>query len=147
MSSQLRVLQGIRVLSLALNLPGPAALMRCRRMGATCAKFEPPAGDPMGHYNPSAYQQMHEGVKAGPRLGRHSPLHGDELLLELAIQRLIIGHIRLLSLLAFQALCPGRACSVDIDDLSALLFGGIVVVMRHSSAPLVAGRIAPVRRV
>jgi crotonobetainyl-CoA:carnitine CoA-transferase CaiB-like acyl-CoA transferase len=63
MPSQLRVLQGIRILSLALNLPGPAALMRCRAMGATCVKLEPPAGDPMGHYNPPAYAQMHEGVK------------------------------------------------------------------------------------
>jgi alpha-methylacyl-CoA racemase len=57
------VLQGIRVLSLALNLPGPAALMRCRRMGAACVKLEPPAGDPMGHYNQAAYAQLHEGVK------------------------------------------------------------------------------------
>src|SRR4051812_40697823 len=56
-------LHGIRILSLALNLPGPAALMRCRGMGATCTKLEPPSGDPMGHYNPSAYAQLHEGVK------------------------------------------------------------------------------------
>src|SRR5512140_25480 len=55
-------LAGTRVLSLALNLPGPAALMRCRRMGATCVKLEPPAGDPMGKYNPKAYAQLHEGV-------------------------------------------------------------------------------------
>jgi crotonobetainyl-CoA:carnitine CoA-transferase CaiB-like acyl-CoA transferase len=32
-------------------------------MGATCVKLEPPAGDPMRHYNPAAYGQMHEGVK------------------------------------------------------------------------------------
>jgi alpha-methylacyl-CoA racemase len=56
-------LHGLRILSLALNLPGPAALMRCRRMGATCVKLEPPAGDPMGLYNPAAYAQLHEGVK------------------------------------------------------------------------------------
>lgn len=56
-------LHGIRILSLALNLPGPAALMRCRRMGATCTKLEPPAGDPMGLYNPRAWGEMHEGVK------------------------------------------------------------------------------------
>src|SRR5690606_23044041 len=59
---------GVRVLSLALNLPGPAALLRLRAMGANCTKLEPPArggasGDPMGQYNPSAYAQMHEGVK------------------------------------------------------------------------------------
>lgn len=56
-------LHGLRILSLALNLPGPAALMRCRRLGATCTKLEPPLGDPMGHYNPSAYAELHEGVK------------------------------------------------------------------------------------
>ena len=63
MPSPIRVLQGIRVLSLALNLPGPAALMRCRRMGAHCVKLEPPGGDPMAHYNQPAYAQMHEGVQ------------------------------------------------------------------------------------
>jgi len=56
-------LAGVRVLSLALNLPGPAALMRCRAMGATCRKFEPPGGDPMGHYKRSAYAALHEGVQ------------------------------------------------------------------------------------
>jgi len=59
----LQPLKGIRVLSLALNLPGPAALMRCRQMGASCIKLEPPAGDPMGLYNKVAYAQLHEGVK------------------------------------------------------------------------------------
>ncbi|HYF43640.1 MAG TPA: CoA transferase, partial [Ramlibacter sp.] len=44
MTAPPRPLQGIRILSLALNLPGPAALMRCRAMGASCTKFEPPAG-------------------------------------------------------------------------------------------------------
>ena len=63
MPNTIHVLQGVSVLSLALNLPGPAALMRCRRMGATCVKLEPPAGDPMRHYNGPAYAQMHEGVK------------------------------------------------------------------------------------
>ncbi|MEJ6023318.1 CoA transferase [Ramlibacter sp. PS4R-6] len=56
-------LHGIRILSLALNLPGPAALMRCRAMGATCVKFEPPSGDPMNLYNPGTYRQLHEGVQ------------------------------------------------------------------------------------
>lgn len=56
-------LRGVRVLSLALNLPGPAALMRLRNLGATCTKAEPPTGDPMGQYNPAAYAQLHEGVK------------------------------------------------------------------------------------
>lgn len=64
-------LKGIRVLSLSLNLPGPAALMRCRQMGATCVKLEPPAGgrapgasgDPMRAYNRAAYETLHQGVR------------------------------------------------------------------------------------
>jgi crotonobetainyl-CoA:carnitine CoA-transferase CaiB-like acyl-CoA transferase len=63
MARPLLVLKGTRILSLALNLPGPAALMRCRRMGARCVKVEPPGGDPMGRYEQQAYAQLHEGVK------------------------------------------------------------------------------------
>jgi alpha-methylacyl-CoA racemase len=62
-SVAIRPLKGVRILSLALNLPGPAALMRCKQMGATCIKLEPPAGDPMSHYCPQAYAQLHEGIK------------------------------------------------------------------------------------
>jgi len=68
----LKPLRGVRVLSLALNLPGPAALMRLKTMGARCLKAEPPgpkgapvgsSGDPMGQYNPAAYATMHDGIK------------------------------------------------------------------------------------
>jgi alpha-methylacyl-CoA racemase len=71
-SRPVKPLRGVRVLSLALNLPGPAALMRLKSMGATCLKAEPPApggsaagtsGDPMGQYNPKAYAQLHEGIR------------------------------------------------------------------------------------
>src|SRR3990167_9753364 len=68
LSKALKPLRGVRVLSLALNLPGPAALMRLKAMGATCLKAEPPGpkganGDPMGQYNPTAYATMHSGIK------------------------------------------------------------------------------------
>ena len=56
-------LRGLRVLSLALNLPGPAALMRLAQMGAQCTKVNPPAGDPMQHYTSSGYDLLHAGVK------------------------------------------------------------------------------------
>lgn len=56
-------LRGVRILSLALNVPGPAALMRLRAWGATCSKLEPPAGDPMDLYNPAGYAAMQQGVK------------------------------------------------------------------------------------
>jgi alpha-methylacyl-CoA racemase len=59
----MKALKGVRVLSLSLNLPGPAALMRCKAMGATCVKLEPPSGDPMGLYNRLAYDRLHLGVR------------------------------------------------------------------------------------
>jgi len=65
----LQPLAQTRILSLALNLPGPAALLRCRAMGAECTKLEPPApagqasADPMAVYCAPAYAQMHEGVR------------------------------------------------------------------------------------
>lgn len=75
-SPSLAPLRGIRILSLALNLPGPAALMRCRAMGATCVKLEPlprvvegdaagatpTSSDPMSVYAPIAYDAMHADV-------------------------------------------------------------------------------------
>ena len=62
-TTALRPLKGIRILSLALNLPGPAALMRCSQMGAKCVKLEPKSGDPMSSYSPGAYTALHQGVR------------------------------------------------------------------------------------
>ena len=68
-SIAIQPLQGVRILSLALNLPGPAALWRCAGMGADCRKLEPLApgtvrsADPMGLYCPDAYAQMHDKVQ------------------------------------------------------------------------------------
>ena len=68
----LKPLKGVRIVSLALNLPGPAALMRCQQMGASCVKLEPPphpsapkgtSGDPMGLYNRGAYDELHYQVR------------------------------------------------------------------------------------
>jgi crotonobetainyl-CoA:carnitine CoA-transferase CaiB-like acyl-CoA transferase len=56
-------LKGVRLLSLALNLPGPAALMRCQKMGARCVKLEPPSGDPMQRYSQPAYAELQSGIK------------------------------------------------------------------------------------
>lgn len=55
-------LRGLRLLSLGLNLPVPAALQRCRELGARCRKIEPPAGDPVGHYDVALYAELHAGV-------------------------------------------------------------------------------------
>lgn len=65
-------LKSVRILSLSLNLPGPAALQRLRQMGATCVKFEPPApvdaathitGDPMSAYSCSAYKALQLNIR------------------------------------------------------------------------------------
>ncbi len=61
--STLKPLRGTRVVSLALNLPGPAALMRLAQLGARCTKVNPPAGDPMQHYTPEGYAQLHQGIR------------------------------------------------------------------------------------
>jgi alpha-methylacyl-CoA racemase len=77
----LKALKGVRILSLSLNLPGPAALMRCQAMGVKCVKLEPPNGDPMAVYNPGAYTELHMGVRIvktdlKTELGQHA-LHRE----------------------------------------------------------------------
>jgi alpha-methylacyl-CoA racemase len=57
-----RALEGIRIVSIALNLPGPAALARLVEFGAAAFKIEPPAGDPMAVYSPDYYRELHRGV-------------------------------------------------------------------------------------
>lgn len=61
--SSSKPLRGVRVVTLALNLPGPAAIMRLVQMGASCTKINPPAGDPMFHFTPDGYALFHKGVK------------------------------------------------------------------------------------
>lgn len=56
-------LHGVRVVTMALNLPGPAACARLRHLGAAVTKVEPPAGDPMRTYSQDWYRRLHEGVE------------------------------------------------------------------------------------
>lgn len=82
------LLEDVRVVSIALNLPGPAACARLRSMGAAVVKIEPPAGDPLEHYVPGWYRELHEGVdverldlKASAGRERlHALLEGADLL-------------------------------------------------------------------
>lgn len=55
-------LTGIRVVTMALNAPGPVACARLRAEGASVTKIEPPAGDPMEGYCAAWYQSLHEGI-------------------------------------------------------------------------------------
>jgi crotonobetainyl-CoA:carnitine CoA-transferase CaiB-like acyl-CoA transferase len=51
----------MRVVTMALNLPGPAACARLREWGAAIVKVEPPAGDPFAAFSPGWYSQLHAG--------------------------------------------------------------------------------------
>lgn len=51
-------LRGIRVLSLASNVPGPVAAARLAQLGARITKVEPPSGDPLARFCPAWYRSL-----------------------------------------------------------------------------------------
>jgi alpha-methylacyl-CoA racemase len=86
-------LDGLRVVTIALNAPGPVAAAKLRNAGAAVTKVEPLTGDAMAHFCPTWYRELHEGVtveqidlKSGEGAGRMRALlsHAD---LFLASQR------------------------------------------------------------
>src|SRR5438067_2065854 len=58
-------LDGIRVVTTALNVPGPVACARLRALGASIAKVEPPEGDPLQGFARGWYDALHQGVETG----------------------------------------------------------------------------------
>ena len=54
-------LTGIRIVSTAVNVPGPVAAATLRDMGASVVKVEPPAGDPLA-FAPQWYASLCEGI-------------------------------------------------------------------------------------
>jgi crotonobetainyl-CoA:carnitine CoA-transferase CaiB-like acyl-CoA transferase len=55
-------LSGYKVISLALNVPGPVAAKRLREMGAEIIKVEPPSGDPLAIYSADYYHELQHGI-------------------------------------------------------------------------------------
>jgi alpha-methylacyl-CoA racemase len=55
-------LAGIRVVSTAVNVPGPVAAAALRDKGAHVVKVEPPAGDPLAAAAPAWYAELCAGV-------------------------------------------------------------------------------------
>ncbi|MDX1612704.1 MAG: CoA transferase [Candidatus Promineifilaceae bacterium] len=55
-------LENWRVLTLAINIPGPVAAARLTELGASVLKVEPPSGDPLALASPSWYAALHESV-------------------------------------------------------------------------------------
>jgi alpha-methylacyl-CoA racemase len=66
-------LDGVRVVSTALNVPGPAALARLAALGAHAVKIEPPSGDPLAGFCPTWYAELHGAVAGIERLDRKTP--------------------------------------------------------------------------
>jgi alpha-methylacyl-CoA racemase len=82
-------LEGIAVVTLASNVPGPVAAARLRDLGARVTKIEPPEGDPFATLAPRWYEMLHRGCTV-KRLDLKTPsgrnaldglLHGADLLL------------------------------------------------------------------
>ena len=82
-------LADVRVVTTAVNLPGPVAAARLRDLGARVTKVEPPSGDPLRAVSEAAYTELVEGQEVvtldlrSPEgqatLGRH--LDGADLLM------------------------------------------------------------------
>ncbi|MBZ5521990.1 MAG: CoA transferase [Acidobacteriia bacterium] len=54
-------LKGIKMVTLALNVPGPVAVARLVALGAECTKVEPPAGDSLKQAAPHWYEALIQG--------------------------------------------------------------------------------------
>jgi crotonobetainyl-CoA:carnitine CoA-transferase CaiB-like acyl-CoA transferase len=81
-------LAGVKVVSLAINLPGPAAAARLTALGAHVTTVLPPSGDPLQMIQPDWFSQLHAGqdvvtadLKTEQGLGvLHELLRGADLL-------------------------------------------------------------------
>lgn len=56
-------LDGVRIVSIAVNLPGPVAVARLVADGATAVKIDPPWGDPLRALNPAWCEELHAGIE------------------------------------------------------------------------------------
>src|SRR5436305_2550758 len=61
MKSESTLLQGIKIVSLALTVPGPVAAARLTKLGADVTKVEPPTGDATKTAAPALYESLCQG--------------------------------------------------------------------------------------
>jgi crotonobetainyl-CoA:carnitine CoA-transferase CaiB-like acyl-CoA transferase len=59
---ELKPLAGLKIVTLAINLPGPVAAGRLRNLGASVTKIEPPDGDPLSRGCAEWYRALHANV-------------------------------------------------------------------------------------
>src|SRR5579883_3375692 len=74
----MQVLENIRVLTLATNLPGPLAVARLRAMGAQVLKIEPPGGDLLERARADWYRTLHDGIRV-ERIDLKTPAGREQL--------------------------------------------------------------------
>src|SRR5690348_18484805 len=55
-------LAGVRIVTMAQNVPGPLAAARMRSAGATVTKIEPPTGDPLLAVSPAWHAELHDRI-------------------------------------------------------------------------------------
>ena len=55
-------LEGIRIVTMAQNVPGPVAVARMKQAGAAATKIEPPTGDPLLALSPAWHAELHAGI-------------------------------------------------------------------------------------
>lgn len=99
----MKPLANFKVVSLAINIPGPVAAARLRDLGAAVVKIEPPGGDLMAWGSPGWYAALNEGIevltldlKTAEGMGKlHEFLSHSDLLLTStrpsALERLGLG--------------------------------------------------------
>src|ERR1051325_4424014 len=61
MNSDSTLLQGVKIVSVALNAPGPVAAARLTKLGADVTKVEPPNGDATKSAAPTWYASLCQG--------------------------------------------------------------------------------------
>ena len=90
-------LEGVRLVTLAQNVPGPAAAARLRSFGASVVKVEPPNGDPLASSNPAWYGALAAGQEV-VRLDLKSEADRDRLDEHLAEADVLLTSNRLAAL-------------------------------------------------
>jgi crotonobetainyl-CoA:carnitine CoA-transferase CaiB-like acyl-CoA transferase len=89
----MKILEGIKIVNLAVNLPGPAAAQRLRGLGASVVKVEPPSGDPMEIYYVDWYRDMAAGHNV-VKLDLKTPEGREQLEVLLATADIMISATR-----------------------------------------------------
>ncbi len=115
----LELLRGIRIISLAINLPGPLAAARLTELGADVLKVIPPTGDPLAWVSPDWHDVLQRGqevvkvdLKSAEGRGRLDELLAGRDLLLTSMRPLALARLGL-EWSALSARYP-RLCQVAI---------------------------------